>query len=363
MHSDKVFPRLPIAPFGSSGSYDPEPGRPPLVRPPKPSCPVTKRLGWAGWAMSSLTWPHAQVLWDGTSAQVRLRERRIWGHCWFLCLFVLSPCCRVFCQFLFLYFLHSFLCFPFSFLFVFFLLSFTVLVLSFLPFLFSFSRLWLSTLAEVGGLLVFNVVIRPPQPVLSLFCLSFAFSFLSVVFFEISFRVFLSLIFPFFCFSFVFLFLVFFLLFFPFFLLLVSFFSFLFFLYFLWLSFFVCSSVILFLFLVSMFLFLFGFFFCFFKRLFSMSFVFLFLFSTFRYCPLLALLFFKILNLLHVLCFASHFAALLLFPWMEAPQNGWFINEKPTKMDDLGLPPCMETSMFDWLITAVKFHWWLLMIT
>ena len=112
----------------------------------------------------------------------------------------------MFCQFLFLHFLHSFLCFPFSFLFVFFLLSFTVLVLSFLPFLFSFSRLWLSTLAEVGGLLVFNVVIRPPQPVLSLFCLSFAFSFLSVVFFEISFRVFLSLIFPFFCFSFVFLF-------------------------------------------------------------------------------------------------------------------------------------------------------------
>jgi hypothetical protein len=32
-------------------------------------------------------------------------------------------------------------------------------------------------------------------------------------------------------------------------------------------------------------------------------------------------------------------------------------------MDDLGLPPFMETSMFDWLITAVKFHWWLLMIT
>jgi hypothetical protein len=41
---------------------------------------------------------------------------------------------------------------------------------------------------------------------------------------------------------------------------------------------------------------------------------------------------------------------------MEAPQNGWFIKEKPTKMDDLGLPPFMETSMFDWLITAVKFH-------
>lgn len=249
MHSDKVFPRLPIAPFGSSGSYDPEPGRPPLVRPPKPSCPVTKRLGWAGWAMSSLTWPPAQVLWDGASAQVRLRERRIWGHCWFLCFFVLSPCCRVFCQFLFLHFLHSFLCFPFSFLFVFFLLSFTVLVLSFLPFLFSFSRLWLSTLAEVGGLLVFNVVIRPPQPVLSLFCLSFAFSFLSVVFFEISFRVFLSLIFPFFCFSFVFLFFGF-----------LSFACFFFFLpllslFLMVVFFFVCSSVVLFLFLVSMFLF------------------------------------------------------------------------------------------------------------
>ena len=132
----KSSQRLPIAPFGSSGSYDPEPGRPPLVRPPKPSCPVTKRLGWAGWAMSSLTWPPAQVLWDGASAQVRLRERRIWGHCWFLCFFVLSPCCRVFCQFLFLHFLHSFLCFPFSFLFVF--SCCLLLFLSFPFFLFCF---------------------------------------------------------------------------------------------------------------------------------------------------------------------------------------------------------------------------------
>ena len=33
-------------------------------------------------------------------------------------------------------------------------------------------------------------------------------------------------------------------------------------------------------------------------------------------------------------------------PEMRVPPNGWFIRENPIKMDDLGVPPFQETSIF-----------------
>ena len=35
-----------------------------------------------------------------------------------------------------------------------------------------------------------------------------------------------------------------------------------------------------------------------------------------------------------------------VFPKIEVPQNGWFMIEHPIKMDDLGVPPFSETSIY-----------------